>query len=63
MVVGGNEVEDRFYWPQVEMLVDSPNRELNVSIQKRHRLHKTLRKKPNGWNVFLWLMTTLLQRI
>ena len=32
MVVGGNEVEDRFSWPQVEMLIDSPNRELNVSV-------------------------------
>lgn len=45
MVVGGNEVEDGFSWPQVEMPVDSPNRELNVSIPEETRAPQNFEKE------------------
>lgn len=54
MVVGGNEVEDRFSWPQVEMLVDCPNRELNVSIPEETRAPQDFEKEAQ------WLENILL---
>lgn len=53
MVVGGNEVEDRFSWPQVEMLVP-PNRELNVSISEETRAPQDFEKETQ------WLENILL---